>query len=148
MLLYFINIINDWPIQSHFKCTATEKRRKWKTISYLFLSSNCVLLWRTTLWTTGWLVGWRPASSSWVSRSTASHSPSPQLPPTASTTRNRFFTFVVFLILCSANRKQPACTFYFSEPVFVNLLRSPGIDFQPGGAGTTALFVILTRQVT
>ncbi len=28
-----------------------------------------------------------------------------------------------------------------SEPVFVNLLRSPGIDSQPGGAGATTLFV-------
>jgi len=37
-----------------------------------------------------------------------------------------------------------------TEPVFVNLLRSPGIDSQTGGidssAGTTTLFIVLARQ--
>jgi hypothetical protein len=33
-----------------------------------------------------------------------------------------------------------------SEPKFVNLLRSPGIDSQPGRAGTTSLFDVPTSQ--
>jgi hypothetical protein len=34
------------------------------------------------------------------------------------------------------------------EPVFVDLLRSPGIDYLPWRAGTKTLFVVLARQAT
>jgi hypothetical protein len=34
------------------------------------------------------------------------------------------------------------------EPEFVNLLRSPGIDSQPDGAGTITLFDVPSRQAT
>ena len=33
-----------------------------------------------------------------------------------------------------------------TEPVFVNLLRNPGIDYQPWRAGRTTLFDVPTRQ--
>ncbi len=33
-----------------------------------------------------------------------------------------------------------------AEPVFVNLLRIPGVDPQPGTIGTTTLFVVPARQ--
>jgi hypothetical protein len=36
----------------------------------------------------------------------------------------------------------------WTEPVFANLLRSPGIDSQSMAAGTTTLFVIPARQAT
>ncbi len=35
-----------------------------------------------------------------------------------------------------------------AEPEFENLIRSPGIDSQPGGPGTTALFDVPDRQAT
>ncbi len=37
------------------------------------------------------------------------------------------------------------CFLSWTEPVFVNLLRSPGIDSKPWRAGTTTLFVLLAR---
>ncbi len=40
------------------------------------------------------------------------------------------FSLLSSFILCV---QPPACTFYSSEPVFVNLLRSPGIDSPHSG---------------
>jgi hypothetical protein len=47
-------------------------------------------------------------------------------------------------VSCSARHSSPPP----AEPIFVDVLRSPGIDSRPGGSHSTTLFVVPDRQAT